>query len=152
MAEGTNIPLYFEKICAICRKDDGMLLAGLDIGTTGCKVAVYSANGDYLGKVYQDYPVQRTTSEHEVDAKAISDAVKSVIRQAAAQYPQIGGIGVTSFGETFVLLDEKDEPLLPAMLYTDPRGCVTASRSWSAPSVSFARPAWRLLPCTACRS
>ena len=91
-----------------------MLLAGLDIGTTGCKVAVYSANGDYLGKVYQDYPVQRTTSEHEVDAKAISDAVKSVIRQAAAQYPQIGGIGVTSFGETFVLLDEKDEPLLPA--------------------------------------
>lgn len=105
-----------------------MLLAGLDIGTTGCKVAVYSANGDYLGKVYQDYPVQRTTSEHEVDAKAISDAVKSVIRQAAAQYPQIGGIGVTSFGETFVLLDEKDEPLLPAMLYTDPRGCDQCDR------------------------
>ena len=105
-----------------------MFLAGLDIGTTGCKVAVYSANGDYLGKVYQDYPVQRTTSEHEVDAKAISDAVKSVIRQAAAQYPQIGGIGVTSFGETFVLLDEKDEPLLPAMLYTDPRGADQCDR------------------------
>lgn len=105
-----------------------MLLAGLDIGTTGCKVAVYSVNGEYLGKIYQDYPVQRTTSEHEVDAKAISNAVKSVIKQAAAQYPEIGGIGVTSFGETFVLLDEKDEPLLPAMLYTDPRGGAECDR------------------------
>ena len=54
--------------------------------------------------------------------------MKSVIRQAAAQYPQIGGIGVTSFGETFVLLDEKDEPLLPAMLYTDPRGADQCNR------------------------
>lgn len=105
-----------------------MLLAGLDIGTTGCKIAVYSANGEYLGKVYQDYPVQRTTSEHEVDAKAISDAVMSVIKKAAARYPEIGGIGVTSFGETFVLLDEMDEPLLPAMLYTDPRGGTECDR------------------------
>ena len=105
-----------------------MLLAGLDIGTTGCKVAVYSVNGEYRGKIYQDYPVQRTTSEHEVDAKAISNAVKSIIKQAAAQYPEIGGIGVTSFGETFVLLDEKDEPLLPAMLYTDPRGGAECDR------------------------
>lgn len=99
-----------------------MLLAGLDIGTTGCKVAVYDENGTYLGKVYRDYPVQRSHSEHEVDAAAIWQAVKSVIRQASEQFPGIGGLGVTSFGETFVLLDENDQPLLPAMLYTDPRG------------------------------
>lgn len=99
-----------------------MLLAGLDIGTTGCKVAIYRDSGEYLGKVYRDYPVRRTGSEHEVDAAAIWTAVKSVIAQAAKEHPDIGGIGVTSFGETFVLLDEKDSPLLPAMLYTDPRG------------------------------
>ena len=105
-----------------------MQLAGLDIGTTGCRVAVYSANGECLGKVNQDYPVQRTTSEHEVDAKAISDAVMSVIKKAAARYREIRGIGVTSFGETVVLLDEMDEPLLPAMLYTDPRGVTECDR------------------------
>lgn len=99
-----------------------MLLAGLDIGTTGCKVAVYDTGGTCLGKVYQDYPVQRTAARHEVDAAAIAQAVKQVLAQAAAQYPGIAGIGVTSFGETFVLLDEHDVPLLPAMLYTDPRG------------------------------
>ncbi len=99
-----------------------MLLAGLDIGTTGCKVAIYSAEGQYCGKVYQNYPVQRAASQHEVDASAIAAAVKKVIVQAAKKYPGIGGIGITSFGETFVLLDEKDKPLLPAMLYTDPRG------------------------------
>lgn len=105
-----------------------MLLAGLDIGTTGCKLAVYSAEGAYLGKVYRDYPVQRAASQHEVDASAIWQAVKTVIAQAAEQYPNIGGIGVTSFGETFVLLGEQDEPLLPAMLYTDPRGAEECDR------------------------
>lgn len=99
-----------------------MLLAGLDVGSTGCKVAVYSETGELLGKTYRDYPIQRMNSEHEVDAKAIWQAVVQVIRQAAEEFPGIGGLGVTSFGETFVLLDENDEPLLPAMLYTDPRG------------------------------
>lgn len=99
-----------------------MLLAGLDIGTTGCKVAVYNTHGAYLGKVYQDYPVQRAAARHEVDAAAIAQAAEQVLAQTAKQYPGIAGIGVTSFGETFVLLDEHDTPLLPAMLYTDPRG------------------------------
>ena len=99
-----------------------MLLAGLDIGSTGCKVAVYRDNGEFLGKTYRDYPVQRVTSGHEVDAAAIWLGVKEAIREASRTWPGISGIGVTSFGETFVLLDGEDKPLLPAMLYTDPRG------------------------------
>ena len=99
-----------------------MLLAGLDIGTTGCKVAVYSDTGEYLGKTYRDYPVTRGISAHEVDAGSIWDAVCQAIFDAARKFPGIGGIGVTSFGETFVLLDGNDQPLLPSILYTDPRG------------------------------
>lgn len=99
-----------------------MLLAGLDIGSTGCKVAVYSDKGEFLGTTYRDYPVQRLNAEHEVDAAAIWQGVRDVIREAAEKFPGIGGLGVTSFGETFVLLDAQDQPLLPAMLYTDPRG------------------------------
>lgn len=99
-----------------------MRLAGLDIGSTGCKVAVYADTGEYLGKVYQDYPVQRVNSEHEADASAIWQAVRTLLARAAEEYPGIGGVGVTSFGESFVLLDEDDTPLLPVMLYTDPRG------------------------------
>ena len=99
-----------------------MKIAGLDIGTTGCKLTVFDADGQYLDKAYQDYPIRRISGEHEVDAGAIMDGVWLVIRQMAEKYPDIAGIGVTSFGETFVATDEEGTPLYPAMLYTDPRG------------------------------
>lgn len=99
-----------------------LYLAGLDIGTTGCKISVFSQDGTYLGNVYREYAANRSKSAHEIDAEAIWNAVRQVIKEAAVKYPEIAGIGVTSFGETFVLLDENDTPLCPAMLYTDPRG------------------------------
>lgn len=105
-----------------------MLLAGLDIGTTGCKLSAFQPDGTLAGSVCWEYPVQRSHSAHEVDASAIWDAVQAVIAEAERQYPGIAGIGVASFGETFVLLDDRDAPLLPAMLYTDPRGEEQARR------------------------
>lgn len=99
-----------------------MKIAGLDIGTTGCKLTVFDQDGAYLDKAYQDYPVKRKSGEHEVDAEAIMDGVLFVMKTMGKRYPDIAGIGVTSFGETFVLADEKGTPLHPAMLYTDPRG------------------------------
>lgn len=99
-----------------------MKIAGLDIGTTGCKCTVFDKNGNYLGKAYRDYPVRRTMGSHEIDVSAIMEGVYAVIREMAAQFPDIAGLGVTSFGETFVLTDGEGNPLHPAMLYTDPRG------------------------------
>ena len=99
-----------------------MLLAGLDIGSTGCKISVFQPDGKYLGGIGREYPVQRSHSAHEVDADAIWTAVQEVITEASGKYPGIGGIGITSFGESFAMLDEHDESLMPVMLYTDPRG------------------------------
>ncbi len=99
-----------------------MKIAGLDIGTTGCKLTVFDENGRYQERAYQDYPLRRSGGEHQVDAGAIMEGVFSVIRQMAEKYPDIAGIGVTSFGETFIAADEGGRPLYPAMLYTDPRG------------------------------
>lgn len=99
-----------------------MKIAGLDIGTTGCKLTVFDQCGTYLGKAYRDYPVKRGKSEHEIDAEAILQGVYDVMEEMAKEHPDVAGIGVTSFGETFVLADEKGKPLHPAMLYTDPRG------------------------------
>ena len=50
------------------------------------------------------------------------ESVYTVIGEMAEQYPDIAGIGVTSFGETFVMTNDAGEPLHNAMLYTDPRG------------------------------
>lgn len=99
-----------------------MYIGGLDIGTTGCKLTVFDENGTQVHKSYSDYPVSRKTGAHEVDANAILSGVWKVIRDTTRSYPKIAGIGITSFGETFVLTDADGTPLYPAMLYTDPRG------------------------------
>ena len=99
-----------------------MKIGGLDIGTTGCKLTVFDKNGAQIGKSYRDYPVRRETSGHELDVSAIMESVYAVIEEMAAQHPDLSGIGVTSFGETFVMTDEAGKPLHSAMLYTDPRG------------------------------
>ena len=99
-----------------------MKIAGLDIGTTGCKLTVFDENGRFLSKAYRDYPVKRAVDSHELDVGQMMGSVYAVIEEEAAKHPDIGGIGVTSFGETFVMTDEAGEPLHNAMLYTDPRG------------------------------
>ena len=98
-----------------------MFIGGLDIGTTGCKVSVYDENGNFIFNSYQEYSVERKKGAHEIHADTIFSAVCSVIADAANKY-EISAIGVTSFGESFVALDESDNVLLPSMLYTDPRG------------------------------
>ncbi len=99
-----------------------MKIAGLDIGTTGCKCTVFDESGKYLGKAYRDYPVRRKVTGHEIDVSTIMDGVVEVLKEMAGQHPDIGGIGITSFGETFVMTDGDGRPLHNAMLYTDPRG------------------------------
>ena len=99
-----------------------MKVAGLDIGTTGCKCTVFDGQGRYLDKAYRDYPVRRAVGGHEIDISAVMDGVYAAVREMTARYPDIAGLGVTSFGETFVMTDGDGIPLHPAMLYTDPRG------------------------------
>lgn len=101
-----------------------MKIAGLDIGTTGCKCTVFDDNGKELDKAYKNYPVKRKIGGHEIDPNALLEGVYDVVTKMAAKYEDIMGIGVTSFGETFVMTDEEGEPLAAAMLYTDPRGAL----------------------------
>jgi len=99
-----------------------MYIGGLDIGTTGCKLTVFNEKGEQLKKSYRDYPHQKKTGMHEVDANAILDGVYTVISDIAKEYPDLTGIGITSFGETFVAADKDGRALRNSMLYTDPRG------------------------------
>lgn len=116
-----------------------MKIGGLDIGTTGCKLTVFDEEGKQLGKAYRDYPVRRSVSGHETDVSVIMDSVYAVIREMSAQYGDIAGIGVTSYGETFVMTDKDGIPLHTAMLYTDPRGheqCAQLTEKVSAEKIA----------------
>lgn len=99
-----------------------MKIGGLDIGTTGCKLTIFDTHGEQVDKAYRTYSFLRAVSKHEVDASAIMNAVYAVIKELSLKYNDIVGIGVTSFGESFVLTDEEGNPLSLSMLYTDPRG------------------------------
>lgn len=98
-----------------------MNIGGLDVGTTGCKLTAYDDKGNFIYSSYKEYEVSRHSGEHEIDAGVIFDAVCGVIRDVSKECT-LSAIGVTTFGETFVMIDEKDLVLLPSMLYTDPRG------------------------------
>ncbi|MBE6885982.1 MAG: carbohydrate kinase [Oscillospiraceae bacterium] len=100
-----------------------MALGGLDLGTSGCKCTVMSADGSQLSCVYREYAAMRSDSAHELSCEVVLSAAKDVIRQAAAEAgEELQALCVTSFGESCALLDEEDRPLFPFMLYTDPRG------------------------------
>ncbi len=99
-----------------------MKIGGLDIGTTGCKLTVFDENGRQLGKAYRNYHSELPLTSSEIDISAIMESVYAVIGELCAQYPDIGAIGVTSFGETCVMTDGEGNCLHPAMLYIDTRG------------------------------
>ncbi|MBQ7950550.1 MAG: carbohydrate kinase [Clostridia bacterium] len=98
-----------------------MILGGLDVGTTGCKIALYNDKAELLTTYYKEYDVVRKNGQHEIDFNDVKMGVMMLLKQAVKEY-QIDALGVTSFGETFAMLDEEDNILAPSMLYTDPRG------------------------------
>ena len=56
-------------------REKNMKIAGLDIGTTSCKLTVFDENGKMLGKASRDYPVRRHVSGHKIDVSGIMDGV-----------------------------------------------------------------------------
>ncbi len=97
-----------------------MLIGGIDIGTSGCKIALYDENGSFCGSVYKEYNVKRNKGLHEINPEEILESVQYILKKADTK--DLKAIAVTSFGETFTMLDEYDAVCAPSMLYTDPRG------------------------------
>ena len=98
-----------------------MIIGGLDVGTTGCKIVLYNDEAKLLNTYYYEYNVSHINGQHEIDFTDIRNGVLSLLKEAVKQY-KIDALGVTSFGETFAMLDEDDNILAPSMLYTDSRG------------------------------
>ena len=63
-----------------------MKIAGLDIGTTSCKLTVFDENGKMLGKASRDYPVRRHVSGHKIDVSGIMDGVFAAIREMTVHF------------------------------------------------------------------
>ena len=98
-----------------------MFVGGLDIGTTGAKLAVYNENVKIFDTFYVGYDVIRVNGNDEICFKTIFEKVLFLLKQASEKY-LLDAIAVTTFGESFTMLDENDNILTPTMVYTDSRG------------------------------
>lgn len=97
------------------------IVGGLDVGTTGAKIALFDEEGKNLATYYKEYDATHAAGKHEINFAEVRDGVLALLADAVKEH-HVDAIGVTSFGETFAMLDENDVVLAPSMLYTDPRG------------------------------
>jgi xylulokinase len=105
---------------------DRPLLIGVDLGTTGCKAAVYADDGTALGESYLEYGLI-TLSDVMVEQDPLAwwrltkRAIGLALDAAAARREMVRGIAVSSQGISFVLLDAQGRPLGNAINWLDGR-------------------------------
>lgn len=115
----------------------GMLLAGMDIGSTNCKIGIYDDSGRYIQKFSHQYTLVQQHQVKVLTGKGLWQAVTMCLSEAFAKYPEIAAVTITSFGESFVLLDKADQPLFPIMMYSDSRGAEQAAKMQQELSVTY---------------
>ena len=102
-----------------------MSLLGIDVGTSGCKAAVFSEAGILLASAYEEYDNLRPEPGHaELDAAKVWAKVRRVIGKVASDTAAdpIQTLAVSSLGEAMVPVSEDRQILGPSILNFDRRG------------------------------
>jgi xylulokinase len=82
-----------------------MSLLGIDVGTTGCKAAVFSEEGSLLASAYEEYDLHRPQPGWaEVDPVYVWDRIQATVRcvSAASSSHPVRALAVSSLGEAMV--------------------------------------------------
>jgi xylulokinase len=82
-----------------------MSLLGIDVGTTGCKAAAFSEEGDLVASAYEEYDLDRPQAGWaELDPAHVWDKIQATIRRAsgATSSDPIQALAVSSLGEAMV--------------------------------------------------
>ena len=102
-----------------------MSLLGIDVGTSGCKAAVFSEDGSLLGLAYEEYDYQHPQPGWaQLDSQQVWQQVKRTVGKAAAaaKGDPVKALCVSSLGETVVPVTANRKILGPALLNFDIRG------------------------------
>ncbi|MCL2832778.1 MAG: FGGY family carbohydrate kinase [Treponema sp.] len=102
-----------------------MYLAGIDLGTTGCKAMVFDANGSIMGSHRIEYDLIFTPKGVEQDAALWWENAKTALRQAVKSAgiagSKIKAVAVASQGIASVPVDAETRPLTNAISWYDSR-------------------------------
>jgi xylulokinase len=108
-------------------------MMGVDIGSGGCKVTMVEPSGFVAATHHREYPTyypQPGWAEQEPEEwyHALKDTLHEVLRRSGILPKQIASIAVGAATHTLVLLDGKNEPLRPAILWRDKRTIAQVER------------------------
>jgi xylulokinase len=130
-----------------------------DVGTTSVKTALFDRQGRLLSKAIKDYVLDTPRVDwYEVDPRVYWDAVlagfRETLKKAGVDPGRVRAIAGCSQGETIVFLDEKDQPVRPAIVWIDNRaqaesaelkGRVDSEEFYRRTGCTEIEPTWSLL-------
>lgn len=105
--------------------------AGLDAGTTSTKVVIYDDAGEPVAEGRHPTRWDLTADGVELDPRAVLDGARAALNQALDGLPDglvVAGLGITSMGETGVLVDGQGLPVAPAIAWHDARDAAEVQR------------------------
>lgn len=106
-------------------------LVGVDVGTTFIKAVAYTSELIALGRAKVRTPWTATVTGAEAHPDELADSAIEAIElalNAADDVTRVVAVGVTGMGETGVLVDRRDQPLFPSIVWHDHRGREQAER------------------------
>ncbi len=102
-----------------------MSLLGIDVGTSGCKAAAFSEQGQLLALAYEEYDYQHPQPGWaELDTGKVWERVKRTIRAVVPRtaHDPIKALSISSLGEAVVPVTADRRILGPSLLNFDMRG------------------------------
>ena len=96
----------------------GLISLGVDIGGTGAKCVAFREDGRQAAISYLEYP--NSAGKTDLDPAVLSEAAFEVIARCVRALPkgeEVAAVTVSSFGESFVPIDEKGRALSSIIMY-----------------------------------
>jgi xylulokinase len=97
---------------------------GIDIGTSGCKAVIFDRDGRQVSMAYREYDIiTKSPGWAELDTDEVIGKCFEVIRESASHLEagSVKGMGISSQGEAFTLVDENGSALCNALVSSDIR-------------------------------
>ena len=97
---------------------------GIDIGTSGCKAVIFDENGRQKALAYREYDIiSKKPGWAELDTDEVIKKCFEVIRETASSINagSVKGLGISSQGDAFTLIDKDGKALCNALVSSDIR-------------------------------
>ena len=106
--------------------DNTKYILAIDVGTTALKAVLFGIDGSQKAASTQEYELDKPAPgivevKAEVYWMAVKVAVSEILEQSQVASEQIISVGVTSQGETLIMLDNDGQPLRKAVVWLDNR-------------------------------